>query len=32
MVKSKKSEIRKLQTKLELNIKTIPTDKKAFLK
>ena len=32
MVKSKNNEIRKLQTKLELNIKTIPTDKKAFLK
>ena len=31
MVKSKKNEIRKLQTKLELNIKTIPTDEKSFL-
>ena len=31
MVKSKKNEIRKLQTKLELNIKTIPTDNKSFL-
>ena len=26
MVKSKKNEIRKLQTKLKLNITTIPTD------